>query len=119
MPLQYISEIFHPSYSRYNTHMATLKLDPALQHSCIGQKTISYLGPKTVVARYYAPEGGHLRLSFYLENEKKIPGTEVLKMTVVGFEPSIFSNFFLTSATMGETLTPNPNDCNSTLTSVI
>ena len=24
-----------------------------------------------VVARYYAPEGGHLRLSFYLENEEK------------------------------------------------
>ena len=24
-----------------------------------------------VVARYYAPERGHLRLSFYLENEKK------------------------------------------------
>ena len=28
---------------------------------------------KMVVARYYAPEGGHLRLSFYLENEKKSP----------------------------------------------
>ena len=27
------------------------------------------------MARYYAPEGGHLRLSFYLENEKKVPGT--------------------------------------------
>ena len=25
-----------------------------------------------VVARYYAPEGGHLRLSFYLENDKKV-----------------------------------------------
>ena len=24
---QYMSEIFHPSHSRYNTHMATLKLD--------------------------------------------------------------------------------------------
>ena len=27
--------------------MATLKLDLPLQHSCLGQKTISYLGPKT------------------------------------------------------------------------
>ena len=35
-------------------------------------------------------KGGSLRLSFYLENEKKIPGTEVLKMTVIGFEPPIF-----------------------------
>ena len=33
------------------------------------------LSDKMVVAGYYAPERGHLRLSFYLENEKKVPGT--------------------------------------------
>ena len=27
--------------------MATLKLDVPLQQSCLGQKTTSYLGPKT------------------------------------------------------------------------
>ena len=47
MSPQYMWEIFHPSHSRYNTHMATLKLDLPFQHSCSGQKTISYLGPKT------------------------------------------------------------------------
>ena len=40
-----MSEIFHPSHSRYNTHMATLKLDLPFRQSCPGQKTISYLGP--------------------------------------------------------------------------
>ena len=45
MSPQYMSEIFHPSHSRYNTHMATLKLDLPFRQSCPGQKTISYLGP--------------------------------------------------------------------------
>ena len=45
--LQYILEIFHPSHSRYNTRMATLKLDLPFRQSCLGQKTISHLGPKT------------------------------------------------------------------------
>ena len=44
---QYISEIFHSSYSRYNRRMATFKLDLSLRLSCLGQKTISYLGPQT------------------------------------------------------------------------
>ena len=47
MSPQYISKIFHPCYSRYNTRMTTLKLDLPLRHSCLGQKTFSYLGPKT------------------------------------------------------------------------
>ena len=47
MSPQYISEIFHPSYSRYNTRMAKLKLDLPLRHSCLGQKLISYLWPRT------------------------------------------------------------------------
>ena len=47
MSPQYMSEIFHPSHSRYNTHMATLKLDLPFRQSCPGQKTISYLGPNT------------------------------------------------------------------------
>ena len=47
MSPQYMSEIFHPSHSRYNTRMAKLKLDLPLRQSCLGQKTISYLGPKT------------------------------------------------------------------------
>ena len=47
MSLQYMSQIFHPPRSRYNTRMATLKLDLPFQQSCLGQKTISYLGPKT------------------------------------------------------------------------
>ena len=45
--LQYMSEIFHPSHSQYNKHMATLKLDVPLRQSCLGQKTTFYLGPKT------------------------------------------------------------------------
>ena len=40
-----MSEIFHPSHSRYNTRMATLKLELPFRQSCPGQKTISYLGP--------------------------------------------------------------------------
>ena len=47
MSPQYISEIFHPSYSRYNTRVATLKPDLPLWHSCLDQKPISYLRPKT------------------------------------------------------------------------
>ena len=47
MSLQYMSEIFHPSHSRYNTHMATLKLNLPFRQSCLSQKTISYLGPNT------------------------------------------------------------------------
>ena len=47
MSPQYTSEIFHPSHSRYNTRMATLKLDLPFRQSCPGQKTISYLGPNT------------------------------------------------------------------------
>ena len=47
MSLQYMSEIFHPSHSQYNTHMSTLKLDLPFRQSCPGQKTISYLGPNT------------------------------------------------------------------------
>ena len=47
MSPQYMSEIFHPSHSRYNTRMATLKLDLPFRQSCPGQKTISYLGPNT------------------------------------------------------------------------
>ena len=35
-------------------------------------------------------EWGSTRLSFYLEKWEKIPRTEVLKMTVIGFEPPIF-----------------------------
>ena len=42
-----MSEIFHPSHSRYNTRMATLKLDLPFRQSRPGQKTISYLGPNT------------------------------------------------------------------------
>ena len=42
-----MSEIFHPSHSRYNTRMATLKLNLPFRQSCLGQKTISYLGPNT------------------------------------------------------------------------
>ena len=38
MSPQHILEIFHPSYTRHNTRMATLKLDPPLQQSCLGQK---------------------------------------------------------------------------------
>ena len=47
MSPQYMSEIFHPSHSQYNTRMATLKLNLPFQQSCLGQKTISYLGPNT------------------------------------------------------------------------
>ena len=47
MSPQYMSEIFHPSHSQYNTRMATLKLDLPFRQSWPGQKTISCLGPNT------------------------------------------------------------------------
>ena len=34
-----MSEIFHPSHSRYNTRMATLKkIDLPIRQSCLGQR---------------------------------------------------------------------------------
>ena len=47
MSPQYMSEIFHSSHSRYTTRMATFKPDLPLRQSFLGQKNISYLGPKT------------------------------------------------------------------------
>ena len=47
MSPQYIAEIFHPSSSVHNTRRATQKLDLPFRKSCIGQKTLSYIGPKT------------------------------------------------------------------------
>ena len=47
MSPQYMSEILHPSHSRYNTRMTTLKLDVPFRQSCLGLKTSSYLGSKT------------------------------------------------------------------------
>ena len=42
------------------------------------------------VLKKHLVKGGSLRLSLHPENEKKIPGTEVLKMTMIGFEPPAF-----------------------------
>ena len=47
MSLEYTSEIFHPSHRRHNTRASTLMLDLPFRKSCFGQKTLSYLGPKT------------------------------------------------------------------------
>ena len=47
MAPDYTSEIFHPSHSRHNTRMSTYKLDLLFRKSVYGQKTLSYLGPKT------------------------------------------------------------------------
>ena len=47
MSPQYTAEIFHPSSSVHNTRRATQKLDIPFRKSCIGQKTLSYIGPKT------------------------------------------------------------------------
>ena len=47
MSPQYRAEIFHPSSSVHNTRRATQKLDLPFRKSCIGQKTLSYIGPKT------------------------------------------------------------------------
>ena len=47
MSPQYTAEIFHPSSSVHNTCRATQKLDLPFRKSCIGQKTLSYIGPKT------------------------------------------------------------------------
>ena len=47
MAPDYTSEIFHPSHSRHNTCMSTYKLDLPFRKSVYGQKTLSYLGPKT------------------------------------------------------------------------
>ena len=44
---EYTSEIFHPSHRRHNTRASTLMLDLPFRKSCFGQKTLSYLGPKT------------------------------------------------------------------------
>ena len=41
-----MSEIFHPSHSRYNTRMATLKLDLPLRQSCLSQKLFPILDQK-------------------------------------------------------------------------
>ena len=46
MSPQYTAEIFHPSSSVHNTRRATRKLDLPFRKSCIGQKTLSYIGPK-------------------------------------------------------------------------
>ena len=47
MAPDYTSEIFHPSHSRHNTRMSTYKLDLPFHKNVHGQKTLSYLGPKT------------------------------------------------------------------------
>ena len=47
MSPEYTSEIFHPSHRRHNTRASTLMLDLPFRKSCFGQKTLSYLGPKT------------------------------------------------------------------------
>ena len=41
------SEIFCPSYCRHNTRSSMLMLDVPFQKHCSGQKTLSYLGPRT------------------------------------------------------------------------
>ena len=46
MSPQYTAEVFHPSSSVHNTRRATQKLDLPFRKSCIGQKTLSYIGPK-------------------------------------------------------------------------
>ena len=47
MAPDYTSEIFHPSHSRHNTRMSTYKLDLPFRKNVHGQKTLSYLRPKT------------------------------------------------------------------------
>ena len=47
MSPQYTAEIFHSSSSVHNTRRATQKLDLPFRKSCIGEKTLSYIGPKT------------------------------------------------------------------------
>ena len=47
MSPEYTSEIFHPSHHRHNTCTSMLMLDLPFRKSCFGQKTLSYLGPKT------------------------------------------------------------------------
>ena len=46
MSPQYISEVFHPSYSRYNTHMATLKLYLPFDMAALAKKLFPILGQK-------------------------------------------------------------------------
>ena len=46
MSPQYTAEIFHPSSSVHNTRRATQKLDLPFRKSCVGQKTLSYIGSK-------------------------------------------------------------------------
>ena len=47
MSPEYTSEIFRPSYRRHNTRASSLMLDVPFRKYCSGQKTVSYLGPRT------------------------------------------------------------------------
>ena len=47
MSPEYTSEIFRPSYRRHNTRTSSLMLDVPFRKYCSGQKTLSYLGPRT------------------------------------------------------------------------
>ena len=44
---EYTSEVFRPSYHRHNTRASALMLDVPFRKYCSGQKTKSYLEPRT------------------------------------------------------------------------
>ena len=52
--------------------------------------TLGKSGSETERVEKHLANGRSLRLSFYLDNEKKVSGTEVLKMIVTRFKPPIF-----------------------------
>ena len=47
MAPDYTSKVFHPSHSRHNARMSTYEIDLPFRKTVYGQKTLSYLGPKT------------------------------------------------------------------------
>ena len=82
MSPEYTSEIFHPSHRRRNTRASTLMLDLPFRKSCFGQKTLSYLGPKTwntlpaeIKLRKNVNTFKHDIKNYFSKNFKRIPMT--------------------------------------------
>ena len=82
MSPEYTSEIFHPFHRRHNTRASTLMLDLPFRKSCSGQKTLSYLGPKTwntlpaeIKLRKNVNTFKHDIKQLFFKNFKRIPMT--------------------------------------------
>ena len=79
---EYTSEISRPSYRRHNTRASTLMLDVPFRKYCSGQKTLSYLGPRTwntlpaqIKLRRNVNTSKHDIKKLFFDNLKRIPIT--------------------------------------------